>query len=88
MATRFRVSQSWVRRIKQQRREFGKTAPATTRRRTPRWRAIEGQIRAALAGQPDLTLRELQAKESRHDPLSADAVHALRALKLTLKKKS
>ena len=33
VALRFGCSESWVRRVKQERRERGKTAPATTRRR-------------------------------------------------------
>ena len=36
VALRFRCSESWVRRVKQVRREQGKIAPATTRQRTPR----------------------------------------------------
>lgn len=35
VAERFGVSESWVRRINQVRRESGKTAPLTTPRRTP-----------------------------------------------------
>jgi transposase len=35
VATWFDVSESWVRRIKQERRELGKTAPKTTRDRRP-----------------------------------------------------
>ena len=87
VALRFNVSESWVRRIKQQRRESGKTAPCTTRERTPRWRAIEPQIRAALKEQPDLTLAELKAKLNT-DLCVQTLCNALRALELTLKKKS
>jgi transposase len=32
VALRFRCSESWVRRVKQERRELGKTAPLLTRR--------------------------------------------------------
>jgi len=35
VATRVDVSESWGRRIKQERRELGKTAPKTTRDRRP-----------------------------------------------------
>jgi transposase len=35
VATRFDVSKSWVRRIKQERRELGKAAPKATRDRRP-----------------------------------------------------
>lgn len=85
VALRFDVSESWVRRIKQERRERGKLGPATTRRRIPKWRAIEPQLRAALEEQPDLTLRELRAKVG--TTLCAQTLcNALHALKLTLKK--
>lgn len=87
VALKFNVSESWVRRIKQERRELGKTAPATTRRRTPKWRAIEPQIRAAIAEQPDLTLAELKAKLGTELCVQT-LCNALHALKLTMKKKS
>ncbi len=50
VATRFKVSESWVRRIKPERRELNKTAPLLTRRRIPLWTplvvdgAINGEI--------------------------------------------
>jgi transposase len=37
VALRFDVSESWVRRIKQERRDQGKTAPKTTRSRRKVW---------------------------------------------------
>ncbi|MEW4490660.1 hypothetical protein AB1L42_21430 [Thalassoglobus sp. JC818] len=37
VALRFNVGESWVRRIKQERREQGKTTPTPTRKRTPKW---------------------------------------------------
>ena len=37
VALKFEVSESWVRRVKQQRRESGKLGPATKRKRTPKW---------------------------------------------------
>lgn len=85
VALRFNVSESWVRRIKQQRRETGKVAPATTRNRVPKWRAIEPQLRAAIEEQPDLTLAELKAKLNT-DFCVQTLCNALHALKLTLKK--
>lgn len=85
VALKFNVSESWVRRIKQQRRETGKVAPATTRKRTPKWRAIEPQIRAAVEEQPDLTLAELKNKLNT-DFCVQTLCNALQALKLTLKK--
>ena len=60
VALKFLVSESWVRRIKQERRELGKVAPTRTRRRTPRWVAETDRIREAIAEKPDRTLRELK----------------------------
>jgi transposase len=37
VAFRFNVSESWVRRVKQQRRETGQVAAKTTRNRKPIW---------------------------------------------------
>lgn len=87
VAVRFRVSESWVRRIKQERRETGKTAPLCTRRRTPKWRALEPEIRRAIAEQPDLTLKELKAALATELCVQT-LCNALAALKLTFKKKS
>ena len=47
VALKFGVSESWVRRIKQERRELGKTAPSTTRRREPTLEMMQG-VRHAL----------------------------------------
>ena len=87
VALQFNVSESWVRRVKQERRELGKTAPATTRKRVPNWAAYQDDIERLIADQPDMTLREL--KESLGTELSRQTLcTALRKLKLTLKKKS
>jgi len=86
-ALQFAVSESWVRRIKQERRESGKTAPQLTRRRTPKWAPYREQIEALVAAHPDMTLQELQAALAA--PLSVTTLCvALRQLKLTFKKKS
>ena len=86
VATRFDVSESWVRRIKQERREQGKLAPLRTRRRTPRWAAQAERIEMAIRSQPDLTLRELKHKLG--TTLSVQTLcRALQKLRLTLKKK-
>jgi len=58
---RFSVSESWVRRIKQERRELGKVAPQTTRNRRKSWEPHAEWILAKLDAQPDIYLRELQA---------------------------
>lgn len=86
VAQRFRVSEAWVRRIKQERREQGKTAPCLTRRRTPIWRKEADSIRAVIAQSSDLTLDELKARLQ--TSLSRTTLcRALQQLKLTLKKK-
>ena len=62
VAMRFDVSESWVRRIKQERREPGKTAPKTTRDRRPTWQEWSDWLRESIADQPDIYLHELQVK--------------------------
>ena len=42
IAVRFKVSESWVRLIKQQRRETGQVAPKTAAPRQPKWQAWAG----------------------------------------------
>ena len=62
VAVRFKVSQSWVRRIKQQRRETGQVAPQQAAPRQPKWHAWSDWLMAKLAARPDSYLRELQAE--------------------------
>lgn len=87
IANRLQISLAWARRVKQERREQGKTRNATTRNRTPKWAPLVPQIQSVLAEQPDLTLEELQAAlgTTLH---STTLCRALRKLKLTFKKKS
>ena len=86
VAVKFGCSESWVRRVKQERREQGKTAPATTRRRTPRWAVHRERIEQIITKTPDITLQEL--KEELQTELSRQTLcTALRKLQLTLKKK-
>jgi transposase len=85
VAVLFRVSESWVRRVKQERREQGKLAPCTRRRRIPQWAPYADSIQRCLAQQPDLTLQEL--KDALRTSLSRQTLcKALARLKLTLKK--
>ena len=87
VALRFGVSESWVRRVKQERRESGKVEPRRIRSRTPRWAALSEAIAEATRERPDRTLREL--KEHLGTDLSVQTLcRALKALRLTLKKKS
>lgn len=85
VALRFHCSESWVRRVKQQRRELGKTAPLLTRRRVPKWEPDREKIVELIAQSPDMTLQEL--KDALRTPLSRQTLCvALKVLKLTLKK--
>jgi transposase len=85
VALRFKCSESWVRRVKQERRELGKTAPLLTRRRVPRWEVHRERIFELIAERPDMTLREL--KEALATPLCLQTLCvALAKLKLALKK--
>jgi transposase len=61
VATRFNVSESWVRRIKQERRESGKVAPKTTRNRRRVWEAWADWLKKKIDKTPDIYLREIQA---------------------------
>ena len=84
VAAQFGVSESWVRRIKQERRELGKTAPKLTRDRTSKWQAISDEIQKLPLNQPDLTLAEL--KPALGTELSRSTLcRALQAMKLTFK---
>lgn len=84
---RFKVSESWVRRIKQERRELGKTAPYTTRKRIPAWAVYSDQIREVFEARPDTTLKELKAELGTELSTKTLCI-ACQKLKLTFKKKS
>ncbi len=58
VALRFEVSESWVRRVKQERREQGKVAPYTKRRRRKVWEPYAAWLLAKLDERPDIYLRE------------------------------
>ncbi len=87
VCTALGVCAAWARRVKQERRESGKTKNSTTRRRTPDWMAYKEQIETALRQQPDLSLSELQQHlgTTLH---RGTLCRALQKLKLTFKKKS
>lgn len=87
VATYFNVSESWVRRIKQERREQNKIAPWLKRRRTPLWAPLADRMRELVRHKPDLTLRELKA-ELQTDLSVQTLCTALQRLRLTIKKKS
>ena len=87
VAATFRVCPSWVRRLKQRRRESGRVAPLP--RNSGRKPKLGGGQRARLgelvAAQPDATLAEL--RERLGAAVDASTVHrALRRLGLRYKK--
>ncbi|HMO13876.1 MAG TPA: hypothetical protein PKD64_10195 [Pirellulaceae bacterium] len=82
----FKVSESWVRRIKQDRRELGKTAPQQTRHRQAKRLVYQHQIIEIIRTQPDITLSELQNTPGTSLSRSTLCV-ALSHLKLTFEKK-
>ena len=84
VALKFKVSESWVRRIKQQRREHGKIAPATTRNKQTKWAKHSDTIREVVAEYPDRTLDEL-LDHLKIGISRSTLCRALKALKLTKK---
>jgi transposase len=90
VALRFNVSESWVRRIKQERREKGKIAPLSTRRRRKIWEPYAEWLLAKLDERPDIYLRELQAAaqaELGWEVSDVTLSRACRALRRTRKKR-
>ena len=90
VALRFGVSESWVRRIKQERRESGKVAPKTTRTRSHVWDAWSDWLVKTIDEKSDIYLREIQAalKSELGVEVSLQTVsNACRALKRTRKKR-
>ena len=90
VALRFNVSESWVRRIKQERREQGKVAPLSTRRRRKVWEPYAEWLLAQLDARPDVYLRELQAAaqaELGWEVSDVTLSRACRALRRTRKKR-
>ena len=90
VALRFGCSESWVRRVKQERREQGKVAPKVTRQRSHEWDAHADWLREKVAGRPDATLLELvalAAAERGWKTSDATICRALKQLRLTLKKR-
>jgi transposase len=86
VAAKYTVSESWVRRLKQTRRDGGRVAPLPhAGGRTPGWVAHADAIRAAVAAAPDATLAEFRRRFAL--PLSRSALaRALLALGLPRKK--
>lgn len=62
VALKYSVSESWVRRCKQQRRETGQVEAKRTRDRVAGWHDWAGWLKATVEAQPDIYLREIQSK--------------------------
>ena len=86
VAAKYRVSGSWVRLLKQRRRETGEVAPRVQRHgRRPMLEPHLHTLAALIAAQPDRTLAEL--KDALATPASVPTVwRAVHALGLTVKK--
>ena len=90
IAARFQVSESWVRRIQQQRRETGQLAPKKAAPRHPKWQVWAGWLVAKITARPDMYLRELQAelKEELGEKVCLMTIcNACRALEQSRKKR-
>lgn len=90
IAVRFKVSESWVRRIKQQRRETGQVAAKTAAPRQPKWQAWSEWLVAKITARPDIYLRELQTelKEERGEDVCLMTIcNACAALEQSRKKR-
>lgn len=86
-AQKYTVSPSWVRRLRQRRRQTGETAPRPQRRGpVPLWQTHGEPIRQAVKEAPDATLAELRQKLGLAVALST-LWAAVAALGLRLKKK-
>ena len=90
IALRFKVSESWVRRIQQQRRESGQIAARMAAPRQPKWHAWADWLVAKITARPDIYLRELQAElkqELGEDVCLMTICNACRALDQSRKKR-
>ena len=87
-ALKYQVSESWVRRLKQRRRENGEIAARRPGSTPPsKWRPHAERIAEAVRKRPDATLAELREELGLNVSLPT-LTRALRALQLTFKKKS
>ena len=87
VATKYSVSESWVRRLKQRRRETGEVTPRQpTPGPKPSWPAYADRLREAVRQTPDATLEELRDRLELTVALST-LWRAVAALGLSVKKK-
>ena len=90
IAVRFGVSESWVRRAKQQRRKTGQVAPLKPPPQAAKWKEWADWLITKVTARPDIYLRELQAelKAERGEEVCLMTIcNACRALELTRKKR-
>jgi transposase len=87
VGVKYNVSESWIRRLRQRRRENDEVAPRIRRAREPKWIAIKDQLVHLVTARPDATLSELKAELQTELSLNT-LCRALQKLKLTVKKKS
>jgi transposase len=86
VARKYRVSASWIRRLKQRRRETGSIDPRVRRMPAPRLMAHAERLQSLIEERPDTTLEEL--RQTLDVPTSvASLCRALQSLRLTVKKK-
>ena len=87
VAIKHRISDSWVRRLKQRRRETGEIAARPPKKKTPpKWHAYADRLRSLVEKRPDITLRELRDALGVEVSIQTLSV-ALQTLKYTFKKK-
>ena len=87
VARKYRVSASWIRRLKQRRRETGSIAPLERQSPPPRLLAHAEHLQDLVEQQPDATLEELREALAVQTSVSS-LCRALQRLRLTVKKKS
>jgi len=88
VATKYSVSESWVRRLKQRRRQTGEIAPRpSTHGPQPSWIDYADRLQEAIRQTPDATLSELPNRLQLTVALST-LWRAVAALGLSVKKKS
>lgn len=87
VAVKYDVSESWIRRLRQRRRETGETAPRPRKKSPAKWLPYAESLQQFISDKPDATLAEVQQQLA--IPLSIPTLcRALMALRLTFKKKS
>jgi len=87
VARKYHVSASWIRRLKQRRRETGSIEPCVRRMPPPRLMAHADRLQDLVEQRPDATLRELREALGVQASLPS-LCRALQRLRLTVKKKS